>query len=85
VKAWLLPLSYPGAFTGGGVLSELDQALAWIGAAHWIESFGMGSEAKPSAATSDPDADRGARDAEGARLKQSYGFARVNLINPRRT
>ena len=32
-------LQYPGAFEGGsGVLSEIDRALAVIGAAHWIEN-----------------------------------------------
>ena len=31
-------LQYPGAFEGGsGVLSEIDRALAVIGAAHWME------------------------------------------------
>ena len=33
-------LQYPGAFEGGsGVLSEIDRALAVIGAAHWMEKY----------------------------------------------
>jgi hypothetical protein len=48
----------PGAFEGGpGVLSEIDRALALIGAAHWTEPFNTGSEAKRRAATYDREAD----------------------------
>ena len=33
-------LQYPGAFEGGSdVLSEIDRALAVIGAAHWMEKY----------------------------------------------
>jgi hypothetical protein len=48
-----------GVFESGpGVLSEIDRALALIGAPHWTEPFNTGSEATPVAATYDREADR---------------------------
>jgi hypothetical protein len=48
-----------GAFDGdSGVLSEIDHALALIGAAHWTEPFRMGFEAKLRSAAYDREAAR---------------------------